>query len=158
MSEKMTSAINSLEIDTRSGSTYPEEFKPEVEARSKRILGDLFGLRNYGVNLTELQPGAWSAQRHWHTHEDEFVYVVSGELMLVTDDGEQLLAAGMIAGFPAGLANGHHLINRSDAPAMYLEIGDRISGDEVYYPDIDLELRGDGKGGRVFRRRDGTDY
>ena len=85
----MSKPINVTSVDTRSGSTYPTQFRSEVEARSKRVLGDLFGLTNYGVNLVELQPGAWSAQRHWHTEEDEFVYVVAGELTLVTDDGEQ---------------------------------------------------------------------
>lgn len=158
MDTKTTAAIDALQVETRQGSTYPDQFKTEVEARSKRMLGNHFGLSNYGVNLTEMQPGAWSAQRHWHTREDEFVYIVSGELVLITDEGEQLLRAGMVAGFPAGLANGHHLVNRSAAPASYLEIGDRQADDEVYYPDIDLELRRDGKGTRVFRHRDGTDY
>ena len=118
----------------------------------------MFGLKNYGVNLVDLEPGGWSSQRHWHTHEDEFVYVVSGELTLVTDDGEQVLTPGMVVGFPAGKSNGHHLVNKSDAVASFLEIGDRIAEDEVYYPDIDLQLVADGKGERVFTHRDGTPY
>ena len=99
-------------------------------------------LGDYGVNLVELAPGAWSAQRHWHSHEDEFIYVVRGELSLVTDAGEQTLGTGMAAGFPAGENDGHHLVNRGDEPAVYLEIGDRIAEDECHYPDIDLFLTG----------------
>ena len=105
-----------------------------------------------------LAPGAWSAQRHWHTCEDELVYVLCGELMLVTDEGKQSLTAGMVAGFPAGESNGHHLVNESDATASYLEIGDRIPEDEVFYPDIDLQLVSGQDGDRIFTRRDGEPY
>ena len=154
----MSKPINVTSVDTRSGSTYPTQFRSEVEARSKRVLGDLFGLTNYGVNLVELQPGAWSAQRHWHTEEDEFVYVVAGELTLVTDDGEQLMSPGMVIGFPAGENNGHHLVNNSGATASYLEIGDRRADDECNYPDIDLALKADGSGGHVFTNKDGDPY
>ena len=126
--------------------------------RSKRVLGDLFGLTNYGVNLVELPPGVWSSQRHWHTREDEFIYILSGELTLVTDEGEQLLTTGMVAGFAAGESNGHHLVNKGDTTASYLEIGDRIDEDEVFYPDIDLQLVSDGAGQRTFKRRDGRRY
>ena len=158
MSESHSAALPARDVEAKVGTTYPEKFRKEVASRSKRVLGDLFGLTNYGVNLVDLEPGGWSAQRHWHTREDEFIYVISGELTLVTDDGEQLLTPGMIAGFPAGAANGHHLINKSDSVASYLEIGDRIAEDEVYYPDVDLQLVSDGKGERVFTRRDGTPY
>jgi uncharacterized cupin superfamily protein len=120
------------------GSAYPEQFREFVRARRKRALGNALGLTHYGVNLVTLPPGAWSAQRHWHTRQDEFVYVVEGELVLVTDGGEQTLRAGMAAGFPAGAPDGHHLVNRSGAPALYLEVGDRVPGDEVHYPDVDL--------------------
>ncbi|MFQ5982216.1 MAG: cupin domain-containing protein, partial [Woeseiaceae bacterium] len=99
-----------------------------------------------------------SSQRHWHTHEDEFIYVVSGELTLVTDEGEQLLKPGMVAGFPAGDANGHHLINKSASDASYLEIGDRNAGDEVFYPDIDLLYKVSENGDHVFTTRDGVAY
>jgi len=120
------------------GSAYPEQFRDRVRARRKRALGNALGLTHYGVNLVTLPPGTWSALRHWHTKQDEFVFVVEGEVVLVTDAGEQRLGAGMAAGFPAGKADGHHLVNRSAAPAIYLEVGDRGPGDEVHYPDADL--------------------
>ena len=127
-------------------------------ARRKRALGDALGLTHFGVNLVELEPGAWSSQRHWHSAEDEFVYVVSGEVTLVTDAGRQVLGSGMIAGFPAGVADGHHLINESGEPAVYLEVGDRRDEvDQVDYPDIDMVLTPE-SGGRVFRHRDGRVY
>ena len=110
-----------------------------------------------GANLVVLEPGAWSAQRHWHSAEDEFVYVVEGELALVTDQGEHTLRAGMVAGFPASRADGHHLVNRSDRSASYLEIGTRVPDDRVVYPDIDLLLE-PCPGGRVFTNRRGEDY
>jgi uncharacterized cupin superfamily protein len=158
MTDSRTAAIDALDVEAKIGTTYPAPFRKEVAARSKRVLGDLFGLTNYGVNLVELAPGAWSAQRHWHTREDEFVYVLSGELTLVSDEGRHVLTPGMVAGFPAGESNGHHLINTGDADASYLEIGDRISEDEVFYPDIDLQLVADGKGEHVFTHRDGKPY
>ena len=158
MSDKAQQAIHVRKIAGSSATSYPERFRREVSDRNKRALGDHFGLHQYGVNYVELAPGAWSAQRHWHTHEDEFVYVVAGELTLITDDGEQRLTPGMVAGFPAGVEDGHHLVNRSDASAAYLEIGARNPADEVFYPDIDLELRGDGSGKRIFMRRDGGRY
>lgn len=158
MSNNDRIAMNAADVEKRTGTSYPEPFRKDVAGRSKRMLGDVYGLTNYGVNLVELSPGAWSSQRHWHTREDEFVYVLAGELTLVTDDGEEVLAAGMMAGFRAGARNGHHLVNRSDSLASYLEIGDRIADDEVFYPDIDLQLVPDNEGGRVFTRRDGTPY
>ena len=151
-------AIAATDIASRTGSSYPLPFRKPVETRSKRRIGDHFGLTKYGVNYVELPPGAWSAQRHWHTHEDELVLVLEGELVLVTEAGEQLLTPGMVAGFPAGEPSGHHLVNRSDRIAVYVEIGDRDDRDEVYYPDIDLELRRGANAEYVFRHRDGTDY
>jgi uncharacterized cupin superfamily protein len=144
-------------VAARTGSSYPKQFREQVLARTKRTLGDTLGLTNFGVNLVELQPGAWSSQRHWHSAEDEFVYVVSGEITLVTDGGRQILAAGMVAGFPAGRVDGHHLVNESAALAVYLEVGDRSDHDEVCYPDIDLVLT-PGPDGRVFRHDDGRPY
>ena len=145
-------------LEPRRGSSYPERFKAEVAAREKRALGDALGLSNFGVNLVTLPPGAWSAQRHWHSAEDEFVYVVAGELTLVTDAGEQRLGPGMTAGFPAGVADGHCLINRSGAPATYLEVGDRrAESDAVEYPDIDLKLE-PGPQGRRFVTKAGEPY
>ena len=114
-------------------------------------------ITNFGVNLTELPPGCWSSQRHWHTKQDEFVYVVEGEITLVTDAGETLLKPGMCAGFPAGKQDGHHLINKSGRTAKYLEIGDRPRDDAAAYPDIDLSVKMiDGK--YSYSRRDGTKF
>lgn len=150
-------ALDPFSIDARTGSSYPEQFRRQVEHRRKRELGNALGLTHYGVNLVELEPGAWSSQRHWHSAEDEFVYVVSGELTLVSNAGRQRLGPGMVAGFPAGVGDGHHLINESDSRAVYLEVGDRSDADEVRYPDIDMVLtsRDDG---RVFRHDDGRPY
>ncbi|MCP5367331.1 MAG: cupin domain-containing protein [Hyphomicrobiales bacterium] len=151
-------AVAAVEVESVSGSTYPAPFAAAVRARTKRRLGDVFGLTNFGVNLVEVPPGTLSSQRHWHTRQDEFVYVLEGELVLVTDAGEQVLTPGMAAGFPAGAADGHHLVNRTNAPAVYLEVGDRTAGDEVDYPDIDMLLRRDGDGRARFVRKDGTPY
>lgn len=146
--------LDTTALDGEKGKTgYPAPFRGLVAGRSKVKLGDLFGLTNFGVNLTRLDPGASSALRHWHTKQDEFVYVVEGELTLVTDAGETVLRAGMCAGFPAGRPDGHCVTNRSDAPAAYLEIGDRTAGDESFFPDEDVYYR-DG----VFMHRDGNPW
>src|SRR5205085_10532375 len=109
-------------------------------------LGDVFGLSQFGVNLTELPPGAWLSHRHWHEREDEFVYVLTGEVVLIDDHGEHVLKAGMCAGFKAGVANGHHLINRSDRPAHILEIGSRAPDEHAHYSEANLDaVRRDGK-------------
>ncbi len=150
-------ALDPESVPRRTGSTYPKQFQEPLAGRHKRVLGDPLGLSHFGVNLVELGPGAWSAQRHWHSQEDEFVYVVSGELTLITDAGRQVLGAGMVAGFPAGAADGHHLVNASEAPAAYLEIGDRGDGDEVIYPDIDM-LLSPVPGGRAFFHNNGRPY
>ena len=140
------------------GTGYPAPFRDAVAGRTRQRLGNAAGLTNFGVNLTQLPPGAQSALRHWHSHQDEFVYVVSGELMLVTDAGETLLTSGMMAGFPAGVEDGHHLINRSDEIATYLEIGDRTPGDQAKYPDHDLLALPKAKGGYAFTHRNGQPY
>lgn len=158
MPKSPRAAVDASAVESRTGSSYPESFRDPVAGRSKRALGDAFGLTRYGVNLVELQPGAWSAQRHWHTHEDEFVYVLAGELTLVTEAGERVMTAGMVAGFPAGEANGHHLVNHSGTVSVYLEIGDRNPSDEVFYPDIDLLLKRVPGGERVFTNREGLPY
>lgn len=137
---KQPPAIDAMTVEPHSGSSYPEGFRETTEARVKRRLGDALGLTGFGINLVTMAPGCWSAQRHWHSLEDEFVYVLSGRLTLVTESGEQELGPGMIAGFPAGVADGHCLINKSDQPATYLEVGDRIEADAVAYPDIDLAI------------------
>jgi uncharacterized cupin superfamily protein len=151
-------AIDPATLPARRGSGYPEPFRKEVERRVKRALGDPCGLTQFGANLVELPPGCWSSQRHWHSHEDEFVYVLEGELTLVTDAGEQIMCAGMAAGFPAGSGDGHHLINRTDRPALYLEVGTRREDvDEVDYPDIDMAVR-QGPDGQRYVRKSGEPY
>jgi uncharacterized cupin superfamily protein len=138
------------------GSDYPPPFDELCRERLRRPLGDLAGLTQFGVNLLALPPGAWSSQRHWHTIEDEFVYVLEGEVVLVTDAGEELLRAGDSAGFPAGVPDGHHLQNRSTHAATVLEIGTRrLADDEAFYPDIDLHAL---KGDAGYAHRDGRPY
>ncbi len=158
MSSLRRGGIDPRELEARTGTGYPEPFRENVVSRAKRALGDAFGLSRYGVNLVELSPGTWSSQRHWHTHEDEFIYVISGHLTLVTDDGAQVLTPGMVAGFQAGDSNGHHLINKGEETASYLEIGDRNSRDEVFYPDIDLLYKPNAEGEHEFTNRDGVAY
>ena len=119
---------------------YPDVFAARIEGREKRALGDFFGLQNFGVNLTRLAPGSESALRHSHGKQDEFVYVLEGTPMLVTNSGEQQLEPGMCAGFHAGTGDAHHLVNRCSSDVLYLEIGDRTAGDSVDYPDDDLKL------------------
>jgi uncharacterized cupin superfamily protein len=142
-------------------SNYPAAIRDWLEAklagREKRPLGDRFGLTNFGVNLTRLAPGAISALRHAHTLQDEFIYVLEGEVTLITNAGEQVLTPGMCAGFPAGVADGHHLVNRGSAPARFLEVGDRLPGDTGHYSEIDLAARS-GRTPYVFTRRDGSAY
>lgn len=145
--------IDIAALEPRTGSDYPAPFDEPVRDRMRRKLGDAAGLTQFGVNLQTLPPGVWSSQRHWHSKEDEFVWVVSGEVVLVTDAGEQLLRAGDCAGFPAGAANGHHLQNRSDAPALLLEVGSRFEDDVCTYADIDMVADEAG-----YRHRDGTPY
>lgn len=138
-------------------SNYPEPFFSRMAGREKRPLGDLFGLKNFGVNLTTLKPGAQSALLHRHSRQDEFIYVLSGHPTLVTDQGELALSPGMCAGFPAqGIA--HHLINRTGADATYLEIGDRSPGDEGSYPADDLKAVLAPDGTWTFTRKDGRAY
>ena len=133
-------ALDPAALPPRSGSSYPAPFDEPCLEREKRALGDPLGLSQFGVNLTILAPGAWSAQRHWHKHEDEFVYVLEGEVVLISDAGEQCLTAGMAAGFPAGVEDGHHLVNRSDRPASFLEVGSRAAMEFADYPDIDMKV------------------
>jgi uncharacterized cupin superfamily protein len=138
-------------------SLYPEPFASRMRGRTKRALGDPFGLRNFGVNLTRLEPGAVSALRHAHSRQDEFIYVLEGQPALHTDEGLTRLAPGMCAGFPAGSGNAHCLINDTAVAVVYLEIGDRSSGDQASYPDDDL--RADLIDGRwAFSRKDGSSY
>jgi uncharacterized cupin superfamily protein len=139
------------------GTLYPPPFDRPCRARERTKLGDVAGLTQFGVNLLRLPPGAWSSQRHWHTAEDEFVYVLSGEVVLVTDGGEEILRTGDAAGFPAGDKNGHCLQNRSDRDAQLLEVGTRVAGDIGYYSDIDMIAPAGGEPA-VYTHRDGTPY
>jgi uncharacterized cupin superfamily protein len=146
--------IDIAKAAVRVGTSYPPPFDQPCQQRERRKLGDAAGLTQFGVNLLRLPPGAWSSQRHWHSHEDEFVWVVDGEVVLIADEGEQVLQPGDCAGFPAGAPNGHHLVNRSGRDAVVLEVGTR-SGDAGVcdYSDIDMQADADG-----YRHRDGTRY
>jgi len=146
--------MNAVPVFTGSG--YPPPFDAPCRARARQRLGDAAGLTDFGVNLLRLPAGAWSSQRHWHSAEDEFVFVLEGEVVLATDAGEEILHAGDCAGFKAGLRDGHHLQNRSQEGAVVLEIGSRkIAEDEGDYPDIDLRFL-KGRGG--FAHKDGKPY
>ena len=151
-------AINAVEAPVRTKpSVYPEPFASRMAGREKRPLGDLFGLKNFGVNLTRLAPNAVSALRHAHTRQDEFIYVLQGRPTLHTDEGRTQLSPGMCAGFKADAENGHRLINETTEEVVYLEIGDRTAGDEGTYPDDDLKaLLVEGKW--QFVHKDGRPY
>ncbi|MFZ5468620.1 MAG: cupin domain-containing protein [Myxococcota bacterium] len=151
-------ALNPADVSPRSSSSYPEPFRSRVLPREKRALADALGLTKFGVNLTTLPPGKESSMRHFHTLEDEMVFVLEGEVVLRTDEGEQVLTAGTCAGFPAGSKNGHQLVNRGDRPARYLEISNREPDDAAAYPDVDLAYRKGPQGQAVFTRKDGTPY
>lgn len=138
-------------------SNYPEPFASRVAGRVKRPLGDLFGLRNFGVNLTRLKPGAISALHHRHSVQDEFIYVLEGEVMLITDQGETIIRPGFCAGF-AARGTAHHLENRSDRDVVFLEVGDRKPGDSAAYPDDDIQAVMGSDGKWQFARKDGTPY
>jgi uncharacterized cupin superfamily protein len=138
-------------------SNYPEPFFSRMAKREKRPLGDLFGLKNFGVNLTRLLPGGESALLHRHSKQDEFIYILSGTPTLVTDEGEAVLRPGMCAGFAAS-GRAHHLVNRTDADVIYLEIGDRSAGDEVSYPADDLEAALDLDKQWIFTHKDHRPY
>lgn len=136
----LTIAVIAAQVAPRTKpSIYPEPFASRVVGREKRQLGEVFGLANFGVNLTRLLPNAGSALRHAHAKQDEFLYILQGHPVLVTDDGETQLSPGMCAGFKAGTGNAHQLLNRSSEEVIYLEVGDRSAGDSVVYPDDDLQ-------------------
>jgi uncharacterized cupin superfamily protein len=142
--------IANVKVEVSTG--YPEPYRSLVAGRSRQRLGNVVGLDQFGVNLTRLKPGAQSALRHWHSAEDEFVFVVEGTLVLCENDGETILTAGDAAGFKAGIANGHCLINRSGHDAVYLEIGTRAVRDDADYPDTDLRVRKDENGVRYTNK------
>jgi uncharacterized cupin superfamily protein len=152
----MPTKINPGDAPTVVGSRYPAPYDQPCAGRFRRCLGDVAGLTQFGVNLMRLPPGCWSSQRHWHTGEDEFVFVVEGEVVLVTDSGEEILRPGDCAGFKAGDADGHHLQNRSERDAVVLEIGTRQpEQDEVFYSDADMQLP---KGRAGYIRKNGEPY
>ena len=150
-------ALDPATVPEHRGSGYPEPFRARMGDRAKRKLGDACGLTRFGVNLVTLGPGGQSALRHWHTLEDEFVCILDGEVVLVTNAGEQVLTRGMCAGYPAGQRDAHHFVNRSTAPATYLEIGNRIDGDNAFYPDDDL-MWGEDENGVFAAHKDGRRY
>ncbi|HMH18833.1 MAG TPA: cupin domain-containing protein [Burkholderiales bacterium] len=157
MTKLIAPAFDPKDLPEQSTTGYPEPYKTRVAGRHRRRLGDAAGLKNFGVNLTRLDPGAESSMRHWHTKQDEFIYVTEGEVTLVTDAGRQKLTPGMAAGFPAGKADGHQLVNETDKSAVYLEIGDRTPGDGAGYSDADLAARMvDGKW--IYTHKDGSPY
>lgn len=136
-------AVRALDLPSRRGSGYPAPHDVPCRERVRRSLGDVFGLSQFGVNLLELAPGAWSSQRHWHERQDELVYVLEGDATVVTDEGETMLSAGMVAGFRAGSGNGHHIVNRSNAVVRLLEVGTRTAEETAHYSDIDMMYRED---------------
>lgn len=150
-------AVDPAALPEQRGSLYPEPFRSRIGERVKRRLGDACGLTVFGVNLVTLGPGGQSALRHWHTLQDEFVYVLTGEVVLVTDEGEQVLGPGLCAGYPAGSKNAHHFINRGTVPATYLEIGNRTKGDNAFYPDDDLAW-GEDENSKFTAHKDGRRY
>jgi uncharacterized cupin superfamily protein len=151
-------AVLTSDLPEHRASSYPEPFRTRMGDRVKRRLGDAFGLTQFGVNLVRLAPGGQSALRHFHSHEEELVLVLEGELVLVTNAGEQAMMAGMCVGFPANTGDAHHLVNRSAAAAAYVEIGSRVDADNAFYPDDDLCWLPDGKGGVVGAHKDGSPY
>jgi len=152
-------AVHAAEVPARLKVTnYPEPFASRVAGREKRVLGDLFGLTNFGVNLTRLKPGAMSTVRHAHSKQDEFIYVLAGRPVLITNSGETMLEPGMCAGFRAGTGDAHHLINRTEEEVVYLEVGDRTEGDTAVYPDDDLLIVRGADGTLSYAHKDGRPY
>lgn len=153
----MRKRIDVQTVEPVVGTLYPSPFDQPCRSRERRKLGNIAQLTQFGVNLLRLPPGAWSSQRHWHSASDEFVYVVLGEVVLVTDGGEELLRTGDAAGFKAGDANGHCLQNRSAREVLVLEIGSRVPGDVGHYSDIDMVMPAGGRPA-FYTHRDGTPY
>jgi uncharacterized cupin superfamily protein len=152
-------AITAMAVPPRArASNYPEPYASRVAGRQKRLLGEAFGLANFGVNLTRLAPGAQSALRHAHAKQDEFIYILEGHPVLITGRGEAALAPGMCAGFRAGDGDAHHLVNRGAEDVIYLEVGDRTPGDTVTYPDDDIRALADENGQWRFTHKDGSAY
>ena len=149
--------IDISKAEVRVGSGYPAQFKAVCEGREKTRIGDAAGLTQFGVNITRIKPGSFSSLRHWHENEDELIYMLEGELVLVEDEGETVLRPGDAAGWKAGVSNGHHMINRSNRDALYLEIGTRAVRERAHYSDVDLANVRDERGGG-FRRKSGEPF
>jgi uncharacterized cupin superfamily protein len=149
--------IDTAKAVVRTIAAYPAGLREITEGREKVMLGDVAGLTQFGVNLTRMKPGAWSSQRHWHENEDEFVYVVEGEVTLMEDGGETILRAGDCAGWKAGLPVGHCLVNKSSKDVVFIEIGTRAPVEQCHYPDVDLHMKKD-QGGVRFTRKNGGAY
>ena len=147
--------IEATKAPTRTGSRYPKPYDQPCQNRTKYLLGEAFGLDQFGVNLVTLEPGAWSSQRHWHENEDEFIYVLSGEITLTDDSGDHTLNHGMCAGFKAGNGNGHCLKNLTDKPVQYLEMGTRRENEQVWYSNIDMKVVQQNQKG-IYSRKDGS--
>lgn len=147
--------IDLTRITRKTGSGYPEPYASMMSKRSYLRLGDAGGLTQFGVNITILEPGGLSSMRHWHVHEDEFVMVTEGEVVMVTDDGETVMRAGDCAAFPAGVENGHHFLNRSSAEARFLVVGTRAPRETAYYSDVDMMVN-DIDGVSTYTRKDGS--
>jgi uncharacterized cupin superfamily protein len=159
MAKLESPALDPADVASSNATAYPEPYRSRVAGRHKKRLGDAAGLKNFGVNLTTLEPGAESSMRHWHEKQDEFVFVLEGEITLVMNAGRQKLGPGMCAGFPAGRPDGHQLVNETDKPVVYLEIGDRTPGDSASYPDPDVDLTVRLVDGRwVYSHKDGRPY
>lgn len=150
-------ALMANQVTPRTTSNYPEPYASRMKGREKRALGDIFGLVNYGVNLTTLLPGSGSALRHAHAKQDEFIYILQGHPVLITDAGETPLSPGMCAGFKSGTGNAHQLVNTTKETVSYLEIGDRSAGDTVVYPDDDIQAKLI-EGKWQFLHKDGSTY
>ena len=158
MSKPQLPAFDPADVTESNATGYPEPFRTANSRRWNRRLGEHVGLKNFGVNLTRIVPGGQSSARHAHSKQDEFIWIVSGEIVLETNEGQQILRPGMCAGFPAGTGNAHRFVNKSNADAVLLVAGDRTPFDEVSYPDVDLHGKAGADGRFVFSRKDGTPY
>jgi uncharacterized cupin superfamily protein len=156
MVDEVRTVVKVSDVPARTGTAYLAEFAGQLKGREKRILGDLFGLTQFGVNVMTLAPGSWSSHRHWHEAEDELIYVLEGEVVLIDDRGEHVMKPGMCAGFKAGVQNGHHLVNKSDRPAMCLEVGTRAKDEHAHYVDVDMDAKKSGGGSWSFMRKNGS--
>lgn len=154
----MSKAKSAMDIIGCKDNPFPEPFRTQLGQSECKGLSDQFGLSQFGVNLEILEPNAQSALRHWHTKTDEFLYILDGELVLITDEGEQKVVAGMCVGFPANQGNGHHLVNRSSRAAKFIVIGSRIKDDEAVYADDDFRWVVESTGEWVASRKDGSRY